>query len=96
MEELSQKKAADPLALPSPEVLRDIAAKQDARAKAIRVRRAQQVQCPVGKKGNEIGMGNGVEQSDAAQLIQRNYRGYRERRQLEGFGLDPGTRWLEV
>lgn len=32
----------------------------------------------------------------AAEPIQRNYRGYRERRQLQGLGLDPSTRWLEV
>lgn len=32
----------------------------------------------------------------AAQLIQRNYRGYRERRQLKGMGLDPSTRWVEA
>ncbi|KAK1780575.1 hypothetical protein QBC45DRAFT_104929 [Copromyces sp. CBS 386.78] len=29
----------------------------------------------------------------AAALIQRTYRGYRVRRQLEGFGLDPSRRW---
>ncbi|KFY27606.1 hypothetical protein V493_03400, partial [Pseudogymnoascus sp. VKM F-4281 (FW-2241)] len=32
----------------------------------------------------------------AAELIQRNYRGYRERRQMRGFGLDPGSRWVEA
>lgn len=32
----------------------------------------------------------------AAQLIQRNYRGYRERRQMRGWGLDPGSRWVEA
>jgi hypothetical protein len=36
------------------------------------------------------------EQEEAAQLIQRNYRGYRERRQLEGMGLDASSRWVEV
>jgi hypothetical protein len=36
------------------------------------------------------------EQTDAAQMIQRNYRGYRERRQLKGFGLDATARWHEV
>lgn len=47
---------------------------------------------------------NGVEtrpseqkqQERAAQMIQRNYRGYRERRQLEGIGLDANARWSEV
>lgn len=32
----------------------------------------------------------------AASTIQKNYRGHRTRRQLQGFGLDPQTRWLEV
>jgi hypothetical protein len=36
------------------------------------------------------------EQKDAAQMIQRNYRGYRERRQLKGIGLDATARWHEV
>lgn len=27
---------------------------------------------------------------------QRNYRGYKTRRELKGFGLDASTRWLEV
>lgn len=36
------------------------------------------------------------QQKQAAELIQRNYRGYRSRRQLEGMGLDPSARWTEV
>ena len=32
----------------------------------------------------------------AAQTIQRRYRGYRERRQLAGMGVDASTRWVEV
>ena len=72
----------DPLAPPSPEVLREIAAKQDAKATEIRQRKKQ------------------WEESDecdgAAKVIQKNYRGYRTRRALEGYGLDSGTRWLEV
>jgi len=32
----------------------------------------------------------------AAALIQRNYRGYRERRQINGMGLDPSSRWVEA
>jgi hypothetical protein len=37
-----------------------------------------------------------AEKEEAAQLIQRNYRGYRERRQLNGIGLDASARWAEV
>lgn len=36
------------------------------------------------------------EQEQAAQLIQKNYRGYRARRQLQGMGLDTSSRWSEV
>jgi len=32
----------------------------------------------------------------AAAVIQRNYRGHRDRRMLEGMSLDPSTRWVEA
>lgn len=32
----------------------------------------------------------------AAALIQRNFRGYRERRQMKGMGLDPTSRWIDA
>lgn len=72
----------DPLALPSPEVLREIAAKQDAKAAEIQERRKQQ--CPTDAR------------DAAAQVIQKNYRGYRTRRALQGYGLDSTARWVEV
>lgn len=37
-----------------------------------------------------------AEERDAASLIQRAYRGHRERRQLEGLNLDPSSRWAEI
>ena len=36
------------------------------------------------------------QESAAARVLQRTYRGHRERRQLKGLGLDPSTRWTEV
>jgi hypothetical protein len=36
------------------------------------------------------------EKTKAAALIQRNYRGYRERRRMQGLGLDPSSRWVEA
>jgi hypothetical protein len=35
-------------------------------------------------------------ESNAAEMIQRNYRGYRERRALKGMGLTSSMRWVEV
>ncbi|KAH8203992.1 hypothetical protein TruAng_001803 [Truncatella angustata] len=35
-------------------------------------------------------------QSKAATLIQRNYRGYRARREMKGLGIDAGTRWTHA
>ncbi|TLD24613.1 iq calmodulin-binding motif protein [Venturia nashicola] len=40
--------------------------------------------------------GRTEETTAAAAMIQRNYRGYRERRQLRGMGLSPSTRWQEA
>ncbi|KAI1605551.1 hypothetical protein PtrCC142_002263 [Pyrenophora tritici-repentis] len=44
----------------------------------------------------KLGSADTEEQRQAAQLIQRNYRGYRERRQLQGMGLDANARWAEA
>lgn len=34
------------------------------------------------------------EQSEAARIIQKTFRGYRTRREMQGFGLDASTRWV--
>ncbi|KAK0123243.1 hypothetical protein ONS96_010242 [Cadophora gregata f. sp. sojae] len=39
---------------------------------------------------------NHEEREKAANVIQRNYRGHRERRMLNGLSLDPSTRWVEA
>lgn len=72
----------DPLALPSPEVLREIAAKQDAKAAELRRLRTQPSRHD--------------ERETAAKLIQKNYRGYRTRRSIQGFGIDSSARWTEL
>ena len=41
-------------------------------------------------------LANSHRESDAARVLQRNYRGYRERRQLKGLSLTPASRWAEV
>jgi hypothetical protein len=60
----------------------EIAAKQDEKEKAGKIARAEG--------------GQDDDKEKAAAMIQRNYRGYRERRQLKGIGLSPSTRWQEV
>lgn len=72
---------ADPLRVPDAQELREIAAKQDARQKEIKAAR----------RSKDAG-----QEQQAAEVIQRNYRGYRTRRQLKGIGLDSSTRWIEV
>lgn len=79
----------DPFALPSNEALGEIERKQNERAKEIRERRMRELKDVAGADGNE-------ERNKAAEMIQRNYRGHRERRALKGFGLDSGSRWMEV
>lgn len=51
------------------------------------------VQSPPAQLG---GSSEEQEQVQAAQLIQKNYRGYRSRRQMQGMGLDANSRWSEV
>ncbi|KAI7517684.1 hypothetical protein KC331_g21580 [Hortaea werneckii] len=80
-------KQSDPLALPPPEKLKEIAAKQDVQAQKIRERRAAQAHARASLATER--------RTNAAELIQRNYRGYRQRRQMQGYAIDPSTRWLE-
>lgn len=65
--------------LPSPERLRDIAAKQDEKEQSTIIAQEQ---------------ATSNERRDAAEKIQRNYRGYRARRVLRGCELTPSQRWV--
>lgn len=91
MDTPQDNKGSDPLVLPAPEVLAEIARKQEARAEEIRAARAAR---RLSKDGGSVS----EEQSrrDAATLIQKNYRGHRTRRAMEGRGLDPSVRWIEA
>ena len=60
----------DPYALPSPDKLQEIARKQDERAKEVKERRALRLQQKASKEQPTAN-----EQSHAAEVIQRNYRG---------------------
>ena len=87
MDTPQDNKSSDPLALPAPEVLAEIARKQEARAAEIRAARGARRQS---KNGEE------QERDKAAVMIQRNYRGHRTRRAMQGRGLDPSVRWIEA
>lgn len=91
MDASQDNKSGDPLALPAPDVLAEIARKQDARAAEIRAAR-------VARRHSKEGGSMSEEQTrtNAAMLIQKNYRGHRTRRAMEGRGLDPSVRWIEA
>ncbi|KAF2771933.1 hypothetical protein EJ03DRAFT_267792 [Teratosphaeria nubilosa] len=78
----------DHYALPPPEQLKVIKTKQDEQARKIRERRAAEAETDE--------TADSTAQSHAAEVIQRNYRGYRSRRAMKGYGLDPSTRWIEA
>lgn len=81
----------DHLTLPGPDVLAEIARKQDARAAEIRAARTARKQSK-----ESWGVSEEQSRSNAAILIQKNYRGHRTRRAMEGRGLDPSVRWIEA
>ncbi|OQN95815.1 hypothetical protein B0A48_18100 [Cryoendolithus antarcticus] len=83
------------LALPSPDILRQIEAKQNARAAELRERRKLARSAASNDSTTSMQRGN-AERTKAAELIQRNYRGHRTRRAMEGRGLDASTRWIEA
>jgi hypothetical protein len=91
MDAPQDNKSNDPLALPAPEVLAEIARKQEARAAEIRAARAAQRHSKDGGSVSEEQTRN-----NAALLIQKNYRGYKTRRAMQGRGLDPSVRWIEA
>jgi hypothetical protein len=91
--------------LPSKEKLREIAAKQDAKEKEIKAARARR-QSTANHSPNEqeaaaqiIQVGDDQHPNSStsdAEPDQRNYRGYRERREMRGLGLSASTRWFDV
>lgn len=84
----SHKDYIDSLETPSREVVQRIAAVQE-KKEVENIKRRLSMQA----SGDEM---NESERLKAAELIQRNYRGHRERRMLNGMSLDPSTRWVEA
>lgn len=91
--------------LPPKEKLREIAARQDAKEKEIREARARHLStCNQPPDQQEAAAGI-IQVCDdqhtklprsVAESDQRNYRGYRERREMRGLGLSASTRWFDV
>jgi hypothetical protein len=93
--------------LPSKDKLRDMAARQDAKAKEIKQARAAQAAAASTNNDNQddeaaakiiqVGAHRQANSSTChAEPAQRNYRGYRERRAMRGLALSASTRWVEV
>ena len=56
-------------------------------------KKEQEIDSQYGKQAPNT---HGQRETDAARVLQRTYRGHRERRQLAGLSLDPSTRWTEA
>ncbi|KAF7864084.1 hypothetical protein EAF04_007049 [Stromatinia cepivora] len=81
----SHQEYINSLAMPPPEVIQKINHVQEEKEKEAIAKRL----------GDDPNLGEN-ERWKAAELIQRNYRGHRERRILAGKRLDVGTRWVEA
>ncbi|THZ48677.1 hypothetical protein D6C86_00586 [Aureobasidium pullulans] len=91
--------------LPSKEKLREIAARQDAKEKEIkeaRQRRLSTCDQPLDEQEAaaeiiQVGADQTSNSSRSdAETDQRNYRGYRQRREMRGLGLSASTRWFDA
>lgn len=87
----SHKEYIDGLETPTPEMVSRIGDVQERKeVETIQKRLSFQTE-----NGHPTLLSEG-EREKAAQLIQRNYRGHRERRMINGMSLDPSTRWVEA
>jgi hypothetical protein len=84
----SHKDYIDSLATPTPDEVRKIGEAQERKEVEV-IKKRLSMQADNGGLNDE-------ERQKAAELIQRNYRGHRERRMLNGLSLDPSTRWVEA
>jgi len=84
----SHKEYIDSLETPTPVEVRKIGEVQERKEIEV-IKKRLSLQADNGRLNDE-------ERQKAAELIQRNYRGHRERRMLNGLSLDPSTRWVEA
>ncbi|KPM45959.1 hypothetical protein AK830_g659 [Neonectria ditissima] len=62
--------------------------RQSLKAQAAHQQHGRRIASSPGDSGDER------ERAEAAELIQKTFRGYRARREMQGFSLDAGTRWI--
>jgi hypothetical protein len=84
----------DSLPVPTLAQIGEIAEKQEEKEKGVQEEYNQQLQEQHGQDNS--GASEAQKRDQAASKIQRNYRGYKTRRELDGLSLDPSTRWVEA
>ncbi|KAJ4329245.1 hypothetical protein N0V84_000371 [Fusarium piperis] len=85
----------DSLRPPSPESFERIAYVQQEREEDIKRRYHQRKRQSLESRAATMSTnGSQDERARAARMIQKTFRGYRTRREMEGFGLDASTRWV--
>ncbi|UKZ75311.1 hypothetical protein TrVFT333_002989 [Trichoderma virens FT-333] len=84
----------DSLVPPSRDQFERIAHVQEEREEEIRQRFKHQKRRSQHESRRSLQSNRSDERSDAARVIQKTFRGYRARREMSGFTLDPSTRWI--
>lgn len=84
----------DSLRPPSPESFERIASVQKEREDIKRNHHQRKRQSLESRIATMSTNGSQDERAQAARMIQKTFRGYRTRREMEGFGLDASTRWV--
>ncbi|KAM5355198.1 hypothetical protein ACJ41O_001844 [Fusarium nematophilum] len=96
---IKTKEYMDSLRPPSPEGFERIASVQQQREEEAKRRdRERKRQSLKAQRQREraasMSTSSQDERAQAARMIQKTFRGYRARREMQGFGLDAGTRWV--
>lgn len=84
----------DSLVPPSKNQFERIARVQEGKEEEIRQRTKHLRQKSLQESKQNLQSNRSDEMRDAARIIQKTFRGYRARREMSGFTLDPSTRWI--
>ena len=82
----SHQEYMETLVIPSPELVKQITIAQEKKEEEGLIKRLSMESLHTSEERRE----------KAAAVIQRNYRGHRARRMLNGLSLDPSSRWIEA